>query len=67
MNWLESNNVILNFGSKQLSIDPRRNVITDKEIVVPPNSEIAVIARIKGYPLLPNGVIGITPFLSVSL
>ena len=59
LDWLEKNNIVVNFGRKQLSIDPRRATVTDKKVVIPPQSEAVLVARIKGSPL-PSGVVGIT-------
>ena len=56
--WLEANDVCVRYGSRTLS-EPRRQLTSCHEITVPPRSEKAVVARLRGKPL-PVCVLGTT-------
>ena len=59
LDFLVENNVSLHFGSRAMSIDPRRRVVANTNFTVEPNSEVLVVARLKGKSL-PDGVLGTT-------
>ena len=61
IDWLQKHNVKTDFGDKMLSIDPRRILLTDDDIVIPAKNEAVFIARIKGDSL-PTGIIGTTDY-----
>lgn len=57
--FLENQSASVDFKNKKLHFDPRCQLILDKDVIIPPKSEIAVIARIKGDKI-PNEVYGLT-------
>ena len=59
--FLCQNNVNVQFGKGGMSIsmNPVRQVVSTSPVIVPPNSQVAMLARIKGSPL-PNEVTGLT-------
>jgi len=66
LDWLQKHNVRIDFRNNRLSIDPRRILLTDNDVIVPANSEAVVIARIKGDSL-PTGVVGLTDYCTQSV
>lgn len=61
--FLTANRAVLKFGvdgstHMHLSIDPRRQVVATEQVTVPANSQVVLIARIKGAPL-PDEVVGV--------
>lgn len=59
IDWLSTNNVTINFGSKQMTIDTKRQLTTACSTTIPPHSEKLILARIRG-PVIPDGVMGTT-------
>ena len=59
LDFLKSQHIVLDFKNKKLHFDPRRQLVLENEITVPPKSEIIVVAKLKGESL-PNDVIGLT-------
>lgn len=59
LDWLKENRVKVDFGSREISIDPRRKLIAGYTVTIPPQSEAVLVARIQGQKL-PPGVLGIT-------
>lgn len=59
LDFLEKHNVVVHFGSKEFSIDPRKPVFATQKYTIPPKSEAVVLSRIEGQSL-PEGILGIT-------
>ena len=59
LEFLKGQNIVLDFKNKKLHFDPRRQLVLENEINVPPKSEIIVVVKLKGESL-PNDVIGLT-------
>jgi hypothetical protein len=59
LDWLQQNKVNIDFNNNKLSIDPRRILLTNDNVKIKANSEVVLIARIKGIGL-PDNVVGLT-------
>lgn len=59
LDFLHANNVTIQFGSKELSIDPRRTLSTIKDMTIPSKTETVITACVQGQNL-PQGVLGIS-------
>ena len=46
LEFLKSQNIVLDFKNKKLHFDPRRQLVLENEISVPPKSEIIVVAKL---------------------
>ena len=45
LDWLQANEACIRFGSGTLSLDPRQQLATSRDITIPSQSEQVVIAR----------------------
>lgn len=59
LEFLQANNIIIDFNNNKIRVDPRRQLILSKDTVIPPMSEKVVVAKIRGSSL-PDDVIGLT-------
>ncbi|CAG2232035.1 unnamed protein product [Mytilus edulis] len=59
LEFLQANNIIIDFNNNKIRVDPRRQLILSKDTVIPPMSEKVVVARIRGS-YLPDEIIGLT-------
>lgn len=58
LDFLHANNVTIQFGSKELSIDSRRTLSTIKDMTIPSKTETVITACVQGQKL-PQRVLGI--------
>lgn len=58
LDFLHANNVTIQFGSKELSIDPIRTLSTIKDMTIPSKTETVITACVQGQKL-PQRVLGI--------
>ncbi|CAC5360357.1 unnamed protein product [Mytilus coruscus] len=51
LEFLQSNNIVIEFNDNKMRVDPRRQLILSKDTVIPPMSEKVVVAKIRGSSL----------------
>ena len=59
INFLKKHKAVIDLGNKTVTLDPRRQLVLESNVTIPPRSEVVTIARIKGS-RLPDNIIGLS-------
>ncbi|CAG2254128.1 Retrovirus-related Pol polyprotein from transposon 17.6,Retrovirus-related Pol polyprotein from transposon 297 [Mytilus edulis] len=59
IDFLKSKGAVIDFVNRKVTFDPRRQLVAQTDVTVPPMSEKLIVAKIKGTPL-PDLILGIS-------